>query len=82
MSRVRHAEPVLLNVYDLHPANDWVYPLGLGAYHSGIEVFGEEWTFASGAFERQFLQYPSFSCSLFGWCDCWQVRESFRRLRG
>ncbi|CAE7327955.1 hypothetical protein FNF31_07881 [Cafeteria roenbergensis] len=48
MSRRRVGEPVLLNVYDLHPANEHLRFLGLGAYHSGVEVFGSEYTFANG----------------------------------
>lgn len=30
--------PVKLNVYDLHPYNKFVYWMGLGAFHAGIEV--------------------------------------------
>nr|CAB3450559.1 unnamed protein product [Digitaria exilis] len=32
------ATPVLLNVYDLTPANDYLYWLGFGVFHSGIEA--------------------------------------------
>ena len=31
------ATPVLLNVYDLTAANDYLYWLGFGVFHSGIE---------------------------------------------
>jgi hypothetical protein len=41
-------ERVVLNVYDLSD-NTALYPLGLGAYHSGLTVHGAEFTFASGA---------------------------------
>ena len=41
-------EMVYLNVYDLHQANDYLHPLGVGAYHSGVEIGGKEWTFAGG----------------------------------
>jgi hypothetical protein len=41
-------EPVLLNVYDLSPANEHTRWLGFGAYHSGVEVFGTEYTFGQG----------------------------------
>ena len=29
---------VIVNVYDLVENNDMLYPLGLGAYHSGVEI--------------------------------------------
>jgi hypothetical protein len=29
---------VTLNVYDLHTANGWLSRIGLGLYHSGVEV--------------------------------------------
>ena len=37
--------PVFLNVYDLHPFNKYVYWMGLGAFHAGVEVNGVEWSF-------------------------------------
>jgi hypothetical protein len=40
---------VFLNVYDLSPHNGYIYPWGLGFYHSGIEVYGKEWSFGGGA---------------------------------
>lgn len=42
------AQPVHVNVYDLSD-NSALYSLGLGVYHSGIEVDGREFTFASGS---------------------------------
>ncbi|XP_008806295.1 deSI-like protein At4g17486 isoform X1 [Phoenix dactylifera] len=39
--------PVYLNVYDLTPINVYAYWLGLGVYHSGVQVHGVE--FAYGA---------------------------------
>ena len=52
--RVRVATPVIVNVYDLSKQhadqfNDYVHELGLGFYHSGIEVNGVEYSFGSGA---------------------------------
>jgi hypothetical protein len=38
-----------LNVYDLSPANDYLHPIGFGLHHSGVEILGTEYTFASGA---------------------------------
>lgn len=40
---------VLLNIYDLSPANDYLYNVGLGVHHSGVEILGLEYSFASGA---------------------------------
>mmetsp|Transcript_23884 Transcript_23884/g.26378 ORF Transcript_23884/g.26378 Transcript_23884/m.26378 type:complete len:240 (+) Transcript_23884:39-758(+) len=40
---------VLLHIYDLSPSNSFLYPVGLGLHHSGVEVFGAEYSFASGA---------------------------------
>eukprot|EP01117_Protostelium_nocturnum_P007317 TRINITY_DN2617_c0_g1_i1.p1 TRINITY_DN2617_c0_g1~~TRINITY_DN2617_c0_g1_i1.p1 ORF type:complete len:235 (-),score=69.04 TRINITY_DN2617_c0_g1_i1:200-904(-) len=36
---------VLLNVYDLHPQNDRFYSVGIGAYHTGVEIYGKEYAF-------------------------------------
>ena len=47
-ARRRAATPVLLNVYDLSPANDFTYSFGMGVHHSGVEISGTEYTFASG----------------------------------
>jgi hypothetical protein len=48
LTRPRVGVKVFLNVYDLSPANDWTHPIGMGAYHSGVEVYGAEWSFGSG----------------------------------
>jgi hypothetical protein len=40
---------VILHIYDLSPANDYLYPVGLAIHHSGVEVLGVEYSFASGA---------------------------------
>jgi len=39
---------VILNVYDLSPANDILYCVGMGLHHSGVEILGREYSFASG----------------------------------
>ncbi|KAJ1296561.1 hypothetical protein BS78_01G310700 [Paspalum vaginatum] len=58
--------PVYLNVYDLTPANGYVYWAGLGIFHSGIEVHGVEYAFGahdysiSGVFEVEPRQCPGF----------------------
>lgn len=36
---------VFLNVYDLFPANSVLRFAGLGAYHTGLEVYGKEWSY-------------------------------------
>ena len=48
MSR-RSGKPVILNVYDLHPANEWLYGVGGGFYHSGLQLGNTEYSFGSGA---------------------------------
>ena len=55
-----HAEPVYLNVYDLSPMNDYTYDVGIGFYHSGVQVHGDEWTFStSGVFYHRPQQAPN-----------------------
>eukprot|EP00026_Physarum_polycephalum_P005986 Phypoly_transcript_06025.p1 GENE.Phypoly_transcript_06025~~Phypoly_transcript_06025.p1 ORF type:complete len:282 (+),score=34.46 Phypoly_transcript_06025:853-1698(+) len=44
--------PVYLNVYDLHHANTYGYHVGLGAFHTGIEIGDKE--FAYGGHEYNF----------------------------
>ena len=44
----------MVNVYDLSAANDYTWSFGLGVFHSGVEVCGQEWTFsASGVFHME-----------------------------
>ena len=47
-SRPRAAETVVLNVYRMNAGAEWLESLGIGLYHSGLEVHGKEWTFSSG----------------------------------
>jgi len=42
---------VVLHVYDLSPLNSYIYEFGVGAFHSGVEVSGTEYTY--GGHERQ-----------------------------
>ena len=38
-------DKVYLNVYDLHESNDMLHPIGLGVFHSGVQVGRTEYTF-------------------------------------
>jgi deubiquitinase DESI2 len=44
----KYPKQVLLHVYDLSPINYFLHIMGLGIYHSGIEINGKEYTFAGG----------------------------------
>jgi deubiquitinase DESI2 len=56
----RSTSKVYLNVYDLAPVNECLHPIGLGMYHTGVEVLGSEYTFASqaGVFHHQPKEVP------------------------
>lgn len=50
IGRRRPSVSVHLNVYDLSPANEWcLHAMGLGLYHTGVEILGSEYTFAATA---------------------------------
>ncbi len=59
--------PLYLNVYDLTPINGYVYWIGLGIFHSGIEAHGAEYAFgahdypSSGVFEVEPRRCPGFT---------------------
>lgn len=59
---------VLLNVYDLSPANDYLFPIGMGLHHTGVEVAGREYSYGSqgGIYEGPPKQAPGalFRCQL------------------
>nr|KYP55441.1 UPF0326 protein At4g17486 family [Cajanus cajan] len=62
----RGSSMVYLNVYDLTPANNYLYVFGVGIFHSGIEVYGMEYGFGaheystSGVFEVEPRNCPGF----------------------
>jgi hypothetical protein len=37
--RELRGQAVILNVYDLTPANDYLHDIGFGVYHSGTALF-------------------------------------------
>eukprot|EP00127_Corallochytrium_limacisporum_P005824 Clim_evm5s212 gene=Clim_evmTU5s212 len=41
--------PVLLHIYDMHWANEYAHYIGMGAYHSGVEVYGKEYAYGAHA---------------------------------
>lgn len=43
MSENRRTKPVqvLINVYDLHKSNRWLHCIGLGIYHTAVELKGK-----------------------------------------
>ncbi|KAG9456504.1 hypothetical protein H6P81_001012 [Aristolochia fimbriata] len=61
-----YSTPVILNIYDLTPLNNYTYCFGVGIFHSGIEVHGMEYGFGahdfptSGVFEVEPKTCPGF----------------------
>ncbi|XP_016976571.1 deubiquitinase DESI2 [Drosophila rhopaloa] len=43
-------EPVVLNVYDLFQINDYTMVLGVGFFHSGVQIYGREYGFGGHEF--------------------------------
>ncbi|XP_046990052.1 deubiquitinase DESI2 [Schistocerca americana] len=43
-------EPVILNVYDMYWINEYTTPIGLGVFHSGVEIYGTEYAYGGHPF--------------------------------
>ncbi|GMH26655.1 hypothetical protein Nepgr_028498 [Nepenthes gracilis] len=63
---VKRRSLLYLNVYDLTPLNGYLYWLGLGIFHSGIQVHGMEYSYgaheysSSGIFQVEPRNCPGF----------------------
>ncbi|KAI3727160.1 hypothetical protein L1987_66970 [Smallanthus sonchifolius] len=78
--------PVYLNVYDITSMNGYAYWLGLGVYHSGVQVHGVEYAFGyhdqmtTGIFEGEPKHGEGFTFRkqiLIGWTEM-----NLREVRG
>ena len=38
---------MLLNIYDLSATNDYLFPVGIGLHHTGVEIAGREYSYGS-----------------------------------
>ncbi|XP_010240206.1 deSI-like protein At4g17486 isoform X2 [Brachypodium distachyon] len=78
--------PVVLNVYDLTPINNYLYWFGLGIFHSGIEVHGIEYGFGahdlptSGVFEVEPKRCPGYIYRRSVWMGTTEMSRAEFRL--
>lgn len=62
--RAYQGAEVFLNVYDLSPANDWaLHSIGLGIYHSGIELYGNEYSYGGEQQQQHADTSGLFTCT-------------------
>ena len=58
---------VYLNVYDLNDNNEYLYHIGLGFYHTGVQIGREEYTFGKFivfVYYSQFGTYITISITI------------------
>lgn len=55
---------IVLNVYDLHEKNSWLYPMGLGIFHSGVVFGGAEITYGGGDMSASGIYEHTPGCPL------------------
>jgi hypothetical protein len=51
---------VVLNVYDLHDSNRMLYSLGVGFFHTGVEINGYEFSYSNSGVVRTRPRLPEF----------------------
>lgn len=44
-------EPIILNVYDMYWINEYTTSIGLGVFHSGVEIYGTEYAYGGHPFQ-------------------------------
>jgi len=49
-TNMNHREPVILNVYDMYWLNDYTTNLGIGVFHSGVEIYNTEFAYGGHPF--------------------------------